>query len=403
MRRRLIVIALLAAVAMSVASRAAAQKAPKPPANGDCLACHGDADAKRASGSSVAVDAKIFSSSIHGELACVDCHADLRTLQEYPHADRLKPVDCGTCHDQAGEFARSVHAAIAPTAGGLVTCTTCHGPPHAIKPASDPASPTYKLRIAETCARCHSDSIPRGNLRGPAVAGMFADSIHARMLRRTTVAPTCSDCHHAHDIRHKTDVESPVHPSSVAATCGTCHMEQRRLYEQGVHAAALHAGNAGAPECASCHTAHSIRETASADYQLAVVEQCGTCHKEARATYRDGLHGQVTAIGYVPVAKCADCHQPHAIFKPSDARSSVSSVNLVATCQKCHRQANANFAQYQPHANKDDRGRFPSLYYAAQFMNLLLAGVFSFFGVHTLLWFWRERGGPGDGKDVHHG
>jgi len=42
-----------------------------------------------------------------------------------------------------------------------------------------------------------------------------------------------------------------------------------------------------------------------------------------------------------------------------------------------------------PHADKRDRARSPQVYYVAQAMNVLLAGVFTFFGLHTTLWFWR--------------
>jgi hypothetical protein len=37
------------------------------------------------------------------------------------------------------------------------------------------------------------------------------------------------------------------------------------------------------------------------------------------------------------------------------------------------------------------------VYYTALFMNVLLAGVFTFFAVHTALWFprsWRDREHP---------
>src|SRR5512140_3137970 len=77
----------------------AEQDAPKPPANEDCLACHGDKDAKRADNTSIYVDAKAFEASKHGPMNCVDCHADLATLKEFPHPDKLKKVDCATCHD----------------------------------------------------------------------------------------------------------------------------------------------------------------------------------------------------------------------------------------------------------------------------------------------------------------
>jgi hypothetical protein len=136
-----------------------------------------------------------------------------------------------------------------------------------------------------------------------------------------------------------------------------------------------------------------VAPTQDPQWQLAAVTQCGTCHREALSTYRDTFHGQVTNLGFTPVAQCADCHRSHGVFRVSDPRSTVSAENRLQTCQTCHPSATPNFARYEPHANKEDPDRFPALYYAARFMNGLLIGVFAFFGIHTALWFLRERSG----------
>lgn len=387
--RRLMTVLAILSGGMLPAGIAYAQDVP--PSNADCLTCHGEPGLTRTDGRPVVVEADVFEGSIHGSFACTDCHTDL-VKTELPHAEKLAPVMCATCHDgPAAGFARSVHASIPAGAGGPARCVSCHGPPHQIRPAADPESPTSKLRVAGTCAQCHGATVARGAPRGPAVAAPFADSIHGLALTRTTVAPTCSDCHTSHDVRRPSDPGSRVHAQQVPATCGTCHANQQRLYGDSVHAELLRSGAPAAPHCASCHTAHSIRPTASDDWQLSAVEECGTCHREALATYRDSFHGQVTALGFTPVAKCADCHQSHQVFRTSDPRASVSPANLVATCQTCHPAANANFVRFQPHANKDDPERLPQLFYAARLMNGLLFGVFAFFGAHTLLWFSRER------------
>jgi hypothetical protein len=53
--------------------------------------------------------------------------------------------------------------------------------------------------------------------------------------------------------------------------------------------------------------------------------------------------------------------------------------------------ANASFVQYQPHANARNRKLNPALYFIRLFMNLLLAGVLTFFMIHTILWLIRSR------------
>lgn len=374
---------------------------PGPPSNEDCQACHAEPSMTRADGRPVVVAPEAFARSVHSSFSCVDCHADLATLTEFPHPDRLAPVECASCHDDAAmKVASSVHAGIRGSGadGGGIGCAACHGPPHEITPSSDLQSATHTLRVASTCAACHSEAAPAAT-RGAPVAATFADSIHGQVLARSgnVAAPTCSNCHRSHDILAATNPESPVHRASVPATCGTCHAGVHAEFRDSVHGSALAAGNGDAPHCASCHTAHGIQRTETDVWQLSAVEQCGTCHREALTTYRDTFHGQVTALGFTPVAKCMDCHTSHAIRGADDPRSSVAPQNLTATCRTCHPSANANFVQYQPHANKHDPERLPALYYSARFMNVLLIGVFAFFGLHTALWFVRERTGNDTG------
>src|SRR6185295_6046841 len=93
----------LALSLFALGSAAGAATPVKPPGNDDCLTCHADKDAKRANGKSVFVAKQKFDSSVHGQagIACVDCHRDLASAKDFPHADRLKKVACATCHDGA--------------------------------------------------------------------------------------------------------------------------------------------------------------------------------------------------------------------------------------------------------------------------------------------------------------
>ncbi|MCJ7487082.1 MAG: hypothetical protein MUQ25_13085, partial [Candidatus Aminicenantes bacterium] len=80
--------------------------------DGDCLTCHGDSGLKAEQGRSLFVDGASFTASIHGSagIACIDCHADLKKFTDFPHAAKLKPVDCASCHDKAGADIRdSIH------------------------------------------------------------------------------------------------------------------------------------------------------------------------------------------------------------------------------------------------------------------------------------------------------
>lgn len=385
---------LLLAGSMSAAELQ--QGAPKPPTTDDCLMCHGDATAARANGTSVAVKPDVFGGSIHGVagLACVDCHTDLATGFEGAHAEKLAPAQCVTCHDKAvAAYETGVHAQARRAGGSLAAnCADCHGA-HDILPSSEPTSRTHHLALIETCGRCHGNEeiIKRGKIAIGNVVDLFKDSIHGKALIKSglSVAPTCTDCHDSHDIRQHTDPASKVFRQSIPATCSSCHEGVGRQYWESVHGTQVAKGSPLAPVCTSCHTAHQIRRSDVEGWKLEVIAECGTCHEQSLNTYRDTFHGQVTALGFSRIASCADCHGSHSVFPKADPRSQVAAGTIVATCQQCHEGATESFARYDPHADPHSRDRNPMLYYTTRFMQMLLFGVFAFFGIHTGLWFGR--------------
>ena len=385
------VCAILAGLTVAVGAQRAA--APEPPSNELCLTCHSSPDLVSAGGRSVAVDGGAFGGSVHGFLgmACVDCHTDLTTA-ELPHAERLERVRCETCHEAAvTAFNLSVHAEARRENAMSVaaTCVDCHTS-HAVRPSSDPESPTYALNVPKTCARCHGSAeiIAAGGIRAGNVPALYEDSIHGRAVSRAglTVAPNCTTCHGSHEIRPKLDPASRVSHANVPATCGSCHEGILRVYGEGVHGSGLASGDSRVPVCSDCHSAHGIQQAEASGWQLDVIGECGTCHTDQMRTYRDTFHGQVTSLGFTRVATCAACHGSHAIYPRSDPRSTVSADRLLGTCQQCHTDATAGFTRYDPHADKHDPDRNPTLYWARLGMTWLLVGTFGFFGLHALLW-----------------
>jgi hypothetical protein len=309
----------------AVAGAAQAPAAPAPPANDDCLACHSDPKFTRANGTPAFVDVPAFTSSKHGSLTCVDCHADLAKLTEYPHADKLQKVNCASCHTDVG--------------------------------------------------------------------AIYDDSIHARARQRAglNVAPTCVNCHGSHDIAGKDDPKSRVSHAQVPVTCGTCHEGIKARYDSGIHAAALKAGKANAPSCATCHTAHNIQRVDGDGVKLRVTSECGTCHLSVVESFSRTFHGKVTQLGSGSVATCADCHSAHEILPAKSPASTVAHANLQVTCGKCHSGANESFVRYDPHPNPSDYNRSPVLWWANVFYWALIPACFGFFGLHSVLWFWRAK------------
>lgn len=370
------------------------------PSDEDCLACHEDPELERSDGRALNMARELFAESVHGQIgaACTDCHADLATAQDFPHAERLARVECGACHAEAAQaYAEGAHAAARRAGEGLAaSCVDCHGT-HGIFPKSDPRSSVSHFKLQQTCARCHGnpETIARAGIEIGNVSALFEDSIHGRAVQAKglAVAPTCSDCHSHHAIRRARDEASPVFRKNVPATCGTCHEGILAPYEQSIHGMAARKGNPRAAVCSDCHSAHGIQATGP-DWRVEVIRECGTCHEQSFQSYRDGFHGQVTALGFTRVATCADCHGSHDIAPTGHPRSAVHGERKLETCGRCHEGANARFVQYDPHAEPDNPERSRILYFTNSFMKLLLAGVFSFFGLHTALWLprsWQER------------
>ena len=353
----------------------------------DCLGCHGDKSLQDTSGHSVGVDAGVFGASLHGSLKCGDCHA---TIKDYPHPDQVTPVKCESCHTgEAERLVGSVHANRAEH-----PCTSCHGDAHAIFPKGDPRSAVYPLNIPRTCGACHGNDALAKKHGLPNVYPLYIDSIHGFALSKEglLVAANCQSCHGSHHILSHTDPQSPTYKTNIPKTCGTCHAGITANYAGGVHGKAVASGDLHAPVCSDCHTAHAILQPTEATFRMQSTPICGSCHKDKLSTYRDTFHSQLGSLGgYVETARCWDCHGAHDVLPASDPRSPIAPANLVATCGKCHAGANASFVQYQPHANAHNRKLNPALFYIRLFMNLLLAGVLTFFMIHTILWLIRSR------------
>jgi hypothetical protein len=389
-------VAVLVAASCWVPAALAADETPGP--NEACLMCHGDSGAKNEAGKSIAVDPQKFAASVHGQMSfkCTDCHSDV-SVEKLPHEAKLKPANCAACHEtEVKDYLSTAHAK-ARAGGNLVaaTCANCHSE-HDIKKSSEPTSRTNVANVERTCAACHGNEaiIQKAKLPGGNIVSQYHDSIHGQKTNgkgaAATQAPTCTGCHGAHKILSKKDPESRVNREHIALMCGSCHQQVYSRFSASQHGQMRQAGNSAAPTCIDCHSAHRIQQHGVTKWQVAVIKECGNCHQDYITTYRDTYHGQVTQLGFTRVATCNSCHGAHEVLPASNPKSMVSPENRVTTCRSCHSGANANFAAYDPHGDPHDRQKDPILYYTRLFMQILLAGVFGFFGFHTLLWLIRS-------------
>ncbi len=217
-----------------------------------CLACHSAMKGRlKTSGGGfieLNVNSEKFQNSVHGALACTDCHM---RFTDNPHAspgasvppgvlslsskisakyhiDPVAAAACSKCHPETYEkVLDSVHGKNLTgkhqTDGPL--CLDCHGSPHYIVPVKDPDSSVSRGHEVQTCGRCHGDKkiIEKYKLQEN-VMNSFEESFHGRkLLLGHTKVPVCSSCHRAHDIKSKNDPSSPVFGKNRLQTCGKCH------------------------------------------------------------------------------------------------------------------------------------------------------------------------------------
>jgi thiosulfate reductase cytochrome b subunit len=370
--------------------------------NLDCLGCHDDeeieAETERGEGLNLYVNEQTLLDSIHGERRCTDCHRGAQDFESAPHNDGepLQLTCTGSdCHtDVVSEYNTSIHGKWSAKGDeDAATCADCHGS-HDILPRTDRESRTYKFNLHKTCAVCHEsrvilDSRPIGYERA---IGDFIDSIHGRALlvEGLVVAPTCNDCHGVHNILPHSDPDSRISREQVPATCGECHVLVEDIFEKSVHGEVLASHDVSSPICTTCHTSHIVSPPSGPEFRLHADRMCGQCHEEQLEGYRDTFHGKAMALGRSEVAACYDCHGHHDISKVGSDASHTNGNNRLKTCQKCHENANENFAQYIVHADHSDPERYPQLFYVFWLMTMLLIGTFAFFALHTILWLYRS-------------
>jgi len=308
-------------------------------AEADCLGCHADQSMQDAAGHSIAVDGTKFGKSIHGALKCGDCHADIKDYPHPEHLKKVQcsnchadqasglagsvhadgvdhpctschgdahsiypktdsrsavyplniPRTCGNCHGTEGMakkhglpsvyplYMDSIHGFALSKEGLLVAanCTSCHGSHHILS-RKDPASPTFKTNIPNTCGTCHAK-----------IADEYMAGAHGKALAagKTTV-PVCSDCHTAHAILQPTADAFRMQSTPI---CGSCHKDKFSTYRDTFHSQLGSLGGyVQTARCWDCHQAHDVRPASDPLSPIApgnLVETCGKCHAQANKSF----------------------------------------------------------------------------------------------------------------------
>jgi cytochrome b subunit of formate dehydrogenase len=141
----------------------------------------------------------------------------------------------------------------------------------------------------------------------------------------------------------------------------------------------------------SCVTCHASITSIPHPSQVAPVtaKTCAECHAAAYHSYLATAHGQAATLGLATAPTCATCHDPHRALAPTNPQSRMSAARRLATCRGCHAGAGPRLTGFDPHPRPGGPATAALVTWTHYFMVALLAGVFGFFGLHTLLWLQR--------------
>jgi len=363
-----------------------------------CMGCHNNKDIfKYTDGEKISlyIDINEHNNSAHKDNSCVKCHSNVNTSNN-PICKESGIVDCSSCHaEQVEDYVVSQHGKLhAEGDKKSAYCTDCHGKHNTLK-KDNLDSPTFVRNIPGLCEKCHNyaDKVSgRAAIKArEGIAEKYEMSIHGKGLLESglTVTATCADCHTSHKELPASDTLSSVHPDNIPSTCAKCHLGIYEKFKKSIHSTEITKTDKKLPGCADCHKSHSIERVDKNDFRQGIIDQCGKCHMDVTETYFDTFHGKVTQLGSVKTAHCYDCHGAHDILPTYNQESRLSRKNIVATCKECHTNSNRMFVGYLTHATHHDKEKYPYLYYTFWAMTTLLVSVFAFFGIHTILWFFR--------------
>jgi hypothetical protein len=237
------------------------------------------------------VSANRFSHTIHGTVACRDCHEDITT---FPHELPVETVNCGkTCHvsrpfeltifshrDEMDAHAMSAHGFDPEDSDDInaakPSCKYCH----ANRVQSEPTALLQEQ--ARHCEHCHEE----GGLTN-VLSHVDRHLTHRNAENSLDIVRVCSSCH-ADDALMR---QANVNPTQVSG------------FEHHFHGKAMKRGQGDVANCADCHTSHMVLSADDPGSSLStsnIQNTCGStnCHISPSAEFAaSAVHSKPTAEG----------------------------------------------------------------------------------------------------------
>lgn len=262
------------------------------PAN-TCVSCHADMweDIK----GSVHSQSGIFCHSCHGgDPAKPDQESAKAAGTGYigiPDKKQTAQI-CGTCHadvemmnfhgiptDQLARYKTSVHGKMLLNEGDnkVAVCSDCHNY-HDVVAVSDTNSPVYPLNLPKTCNKCHGNEKLMSGYGLPSdIFKIYEKSVHGQALfqKKDVSVAHCASCHGSHGA-------IPPGVKDIGATCGKCHVNEKKFFLESVHVKASEEGRFS--ECISCHGNHGVEHAGESLYDTS----CIKCHDARTPAFAQG-------------------------------------------------------------------------------------------------------------------
>ncbi len=208
----------------------------------DCLRCHAMEtlayrDPETGEILDLAVDPRLLSHSVHGEMACTECHR--RSYRRYPHPEQAgrETFSCVGCHEDdpedatyqflsiEEEYARSVHVAPGASEAEDFSCHSCHDP-HVFRVSRVGKEIGQVVRDDNrVCMSCHRE------LTDP------LDTTHAWLPKRDAhwASVRCLECHTPPSDRAERVSHQILPAEDSARDCVGCHSSDARLLNRLYH------------------------------------------------------------------------------------------------------------------------------------------------------------------------
>ncbi len=293
--------------------------------------------------------------SVHNDaISCQDCHADIVDESHADNKNKIKKVQCETCHDDKMQSVKSdIHHRLVGKVKTPPDCKKCHGTHDVQKPPV-----INSLKVKNICQKCHSSMVMANNYHSVSVQKNVCLGCHKAVDIRLTLPSTvhknlqCADCHNyiSNNLAN--------HPKNIKETqkadCYICHSAIAKEHRESIHGISLSEGIDEAAKCWNCHGSHNIQKVknpSSSVYPKNLAATCGKCHdnpklvekfgfgvKDPGALYSHSVHGKLVQQGKLEAANCSLCHGVHDIKNRVQQGSKISAYNVPATCGQCHKK-----------------------------------------------------------------